>query len=174
MIWNKYDINTNPKWEWHLAVMPELKAEEREAYIRESMREYKCSRKAAEMAVDQTTKDEVYMNHYYQVNITYTTNPDKIKVAHLSIKNRKKTPIRDWRDLQQIKNDLVSPECEGVELFPKESNLVDTANQFHLWVVCDPTVSFPFGWHQGRRVTNSESLGSKQRANPAFDEEVAA
>jgi hypothetical protein len=37
--------------------------------------------------------------------------------------------VHDWRDLQRIKNQLVGPECEAVELYPAESRKVDTANQ---------------------------------------------
>lgn len=170
MIWNKYDTTTNPKWAWSEAFIPKMSEQEKELQIQSSIETLGCSRKEAEIALDFTLRDEIWMNHYYQVNITYTPNPDKIKVAHLSIKNRKKTQIRDWRDLQQIKNDLVGPEFEGVEVFPKESNLVDTANQFHLWVVCDSEFCFPFGWHQGRKVTNMEDNGSRQRPNAAYEE----
>jgi hypothetical protein len=64
----------------------------------------------------------------------------------LSIKRVDRDPVRDWRDLQAIKNALIGPECEAVELFPAESRLVDTANQYHLFAINDPTYRFPFGF----------------------------
>ena len=35
---------------------------------------------------------------------------------------------------QEIKNQLVSPDCEAVEIYPNEDRLIDTANQYHLFV----------------------------------------
>jgi len=55
-------------------------------------------------------------------------------LKHLSIKRNDREVIHDWRDLQEIKNMLVGKECEGIEIYPAESRLVDTANQYHLWV----------------------------------------
>lgn len=71
---------------------------------------------------------------------------------HLSIKPLSKERVSRWRDYQRIKNELVGPEHEAVELFPAESRLVDTADQYHLWVAADPTFRFPFGFHEGRFV----------------------
>jgi hypothetical protein len=79
----------------------------------------------------------VYLSKTYQVEKNFVT----IMGAdgwHLSIKRRDKKPIHDWRDLQEIKNDLIGPENEGIEIYPAESRKVDTANQFHLWVMADP------------------------------------
>lgn len=55
-------------------------------------------------------------------------------IFHLSIKRNDKLPIREWRDLQRIKNEVIGPEAEAIEVFPAESRKVDTANQYHLWV----------------------------------------
>jgi hypothetical protein len=67
---------------------------------------------------------------------------------HLNIARCDGEPCTSWRDFQEIKNELVGPENEGVELFPAESRLVDTANQYHLWVMADPGYRFPFGYHR--------------------------
>jgi hypothetical protein len=40
-----------------------------------------------------------------------------------------------WYDMQRIKNELFGPERVAVEVFPKESRLVDQANMWHLWVL---------------------------------------
>jgi hypothetical protein len=42
-------------------------------------------------------------------------------------------PRHDWRDFQRIKNDLVGPEWEAVELYPAESRLMDPSNYYSLW-----------------------------------------
>jgi len=106
---------------------------------------------------------QVYMNNKYQVAVRAMETPSGLMV-HLSIKRRDKLPIHDWRDIQRIKNELVGPEAEGMELYPAESRLCDSANQFHCWVF--PEAVFPFGFHEGRLVTEAESGGSKQRPFP--------
>jgi len=101
---------------------------------------------------------EIWKNDQYQVNVIRENG-----WVHLSIKRIDKEPITDWRHKQQIKNQLVGEECEGVELYPAESRLVDTANQFHLWCLADPTKGFPIGFGGGRYVTSEQGGGSKQR-----------
>jgi hypothetical protein len=75
---------------------------------------------------------------------------------HLSIKPLTKDRRSRWRDYQRIKNELVGPEHEAVELFPAESRLVDTADQYHLWVATDPAYRFPFGYLNGRVVSDED------------------
>lgn len=102
---------------------------------------------------DEIYGGEVFLNETYQVSM----RERQPGLVHLSIKRVDRQPIFDWRDMQQIKNQLVGSECEGVQLFPAESRLVDTSNQYHLWVAKDPKFRFPFGFN-GRFVTN-DSLG---------------
>lgn len=83
-------------------------------------------------------------------------------VIYLSIKRLDQQPIRNWRDLQRIKNELVGPENEAVEMFPAESRLLDTANQYHLWVCSDPTFCLPFGFNDGRHVLDNVGGGEGQ------------
>jgi hypothetical protein len=52
--------------------------------------------------------------------------------------------VRDWRHLQQIKNEMCGAEREGCEVFPAESRLMDWANQAHIWVLPEGE-RFPFG-----------------------------
>ena len=64
----------------------------------------------------------------------------------LSIRaNNGMTVERDWRDYQAIKNDLVSPDRQAIEIYPKESKLVDTVNVFHLWVLPED-IEIPVGY----------------------------
>ena len=64
----------------------------------------------------------------------------------LSIKRRDKEIIHDWRELQTIKNMIVGDEHEGFEVYPAESRLVDTANQYHLWVFENESTRLPVGF----------------------------
>lgn len=72
----------------------------------------------------------------------------------LSVKHNDRRAIRDWRHLQRIKNELAGKEREGIDIFPPESQLVDTANQYHIWVLPEGQ-STPFTWRQGRIVADS-------------------
>ncbi len=82
----------------------------------------------------QAPEDAVYLNSIYQVNVRRVDAPGwPCGVIHLSIKTRDKRPLHDWRDLQRIKNEIVGPEHEAVELYPAESRLVDTSNQYQ-WI----------------------------------------
>lgn len=126
----------------------------------------RCSFDEAQRIATVHRKERVFLNDRYQVNVRETEFPGVGPMAHLSIKRRDKEPIHDWRDLQEIKNALVGPECEGVELYPAESRLIDEANQFHLFVFTDPKIRFPIGSTGGRRVAGPEeaaAIGAKQR-----------
>ena len=165
MSWNKYDIKTNPKWEWVKTELNPLTEEEMEDFVTSSIeRDPRVTREEVEETMKDVYNDEIWVNGYYQVNLrehkTIGSVPDMV---HVSIKTLKKQPVRDWRDFQQIKNDLIGPECEAVELYPAESRLIDTANQYHLWAIPKGGGLFPWGWHGGRAVHSEESPGSKQR-----------
>lgn len=106
--------------------------------------------------------EKMFMNNRYVVIVRYVGwyagTPGQW--WHLSIRRQDRAPVRDWRDLQRIKNELVDPEAEAIELFPAESRLQDTANQFHLHVVMG--WAFPYGaW--ARRVSEGGYQGSHQR-----------
>jgi hypothetical protein len=109
----------------------------------------------------------------YQVQVTFgeetpevadtVKRPNFPELVWLSIKRIDKDTIHDWRHLQEIKNMIVGPEHEAVELYPAEARLVDSANQYHLWVLRDPKVRFPFGFDT-RFVQGDEIVGnSRQR-----------
>lgn len=110
---------------------------------------------------DETNESECWVNGAYQVFKRRCG-----AVIHLSIRRLDRAPCRDWRDFQRIKNELVGPEHEGVELYPAESRLVDTANQFHLWVLAKEGERIEVGFNDGRVVSDDVSFapGAKQRA----------
>lgn len=90
--------------------------------------------------------DAIFLNDIYQVNVRRMIVEGMGRCVHLSIKRRDRQPVTDWRDIQWIKNQLVGPEVEAVQLFPAESRLVDTSNQFHIF--CFPDIRFPFGFDE--------------------------
>lgn len=104
----------------------------------------------------------MYMNSRYTVSIFH---PDGHDVWHLSIKRNDGAAVRDWRDFQRIKNELLGDEYEACELYPAESRLVDGANQFHLWAI---NGQFPFGFAE-RLVSEDNNDGVQQRD---FDPDV--
>ena len=136
--------------------------------IAEYMEQHGLDRKAAKRFYNEMQNDEIWINDLYQVNIHRNT-PNQtfgagVVVDHLSIKRRDKQPIHDWRDLQTIKNLLCGPEREAIEVYPAESRLVDTANQYHLWVIPTGEV-VGVGWHV-RMVGNAADaakIGAVQR-----------
>lgn len=79
----------------------------------------------------------------------------------LSIRSEDNTAQHDWRHFQRIKNELVGPEAEAIEIYPAESRLVDTSNQFHLWCL-PPGTKIPFGFGE-RLVSEAELATTKQR-----------
>lgn len=119
---------------------------------------------AVRASIADLANDELWKNDRYQVNLRKIIGNGSLPtLVHLSIRRIDRKPVRDWRDMQRIKNQLVGPENEGIELFPAESRLVDTANSFHIWVVDDPTFKFPFGFHEGRYVQSENIGGGQQR-----------
>lgn len=105
---------------------------------------FNLSAEEAEIQVQKSLEGKVYKNDIYTVLVREHKNPGMPEMIWLSIKRNDRETIHDWRDLQKIKNMLVGEENEGAELYPAESRLVDSANQYHLWVLKDPTIKFPF------------------------------
>lgn len=126
--------------------------------IEAAMKLWGCDEADAKRRLDQEgekTKTEYWVNDLYQVSVSYYDD----HLVQLNIRRRDGAPcLRDWRHFQQIKNELVGEECEGVELYPAESRLVDTSNKYHLWCIKDPTFRFPVGWND-RDVVEQEVKG---------------
>lgn len=115
---------------------------------------------------------KVFRNNLYQVIVrSLMPKGDCVEqlpeMIWLSIKSIDQSATHDWRHFQRIKNELVGPECEGVELYPAESRMVDTSNQYHLFVMKDSKMTFPFGFRERLVLDDGEicqSLGAKQRS----------
>lgn len=102
-----------------------------------------------------------FMNNLYQVEMAEHTTVFG-EVIWLSIVRRDRSATHDWRHLQRIKNELCGPEREAIELYPAESRLVDTNNQYHLFVLPEGQC-IPIGYAE-RDVSNRvEGTSHKQR-----------
>jgi hypothetical protein len=114
----------------------------------------------------------VFKNDTYQVWVRKIQAGLFGDVGWLSIKRLDRQPIRDWRDLQRIKNEICGPECEGVELYPAESRLVDTSNQYHLFVF-QPGVRLPFGFNERlvMEAKGKDPLIARAEQRPWSDED---
>lgn len=101
--------------------------------------------------------DRLFGNGWWTVTVTIM-DPEAGMAGplHLSIHDRPRSVRHDWREFQRVKNELLGPEREAVELYPAESRLVDTANEYHLWVL-EAGTQWPFGFTQ--RLTDDDEIG---------------
>jgi hypothetical protein len=100
---------------------------------------------ASRRALDEEARNTTYWRNdlYHVARRVFPESP----LVQLNIRRRDGRPIfRDWRHFQAIKNQLVGEECEGIELYPAESRLVDTSNKYHLWCHTDSRFRFPVGF----------------------------
>lgn len=120
-------------------------------------------------------KDQIFLNSRYQVHVRRLPGKDTgdgtgwPEMIHLSIRrlDRERPGKERYRDFLRIKNELVGPDHEAVELYPAMSRNVDTANQYHLFVLADPKLAFPFGFRDG--CMSTDSIGGSKNAE--FEED---
>jgi hypothetical protein len=103
--------------------------------------------------VAQEPPTEIWRNDTYEVFVFEAES----EATHLSIKRYDRAAIRNWRHLQQIKNEVCGEEQEAVEIFPRESRLADNANQLHLWVLPSGE-QVPFGFSHGMVTIDPEEV----------------
>lgn len=75
-------------------------------------------------------------------------------VKHLMIVRCDGEQIKSWECLQRIKNEVLGYEVEAMEIFPKNSQLVNNSNMRHLWCLA---FDLPFGY-KFRATTKEEVL----------------
>jgi hypothetical protein len=81
--------------------------------------------------IDTSGRAVCYQNEHYAVAVY----EPKDGITHMSVQRLDGTPARDWRDLQNIKNELVHPERSAIEVYPPESCVVDLSNTTHIYVL---------------------------------------
>jgi hypothetical protein len=128
-----------------------------------------ATKKDADQMYRDSKKQETHVNDTYLVQIDrdceHGFGPKNCPggMFELTIRRLDRGPMHDWRHVQQIKNEIVGKENEMVELYPAESRLRDSANQYWFYGFNDPKVCFPFGM-LGRFVDDGNDFGpSRQR-----------
>ncbi|WP_059048705.1 DUF7694 domain-containing protein [Paenibacillus senegalimassiliensis] len=86
--------------------------------------------------------DRAYTDGEYAV-MSRVVETEWGQVVHACIRNAENTDI-PWAEKQRIKNELLGEERIALEVFPKNSELVDQANMYHLWVL-PAGMKLPFG-----------------------------
>jgi hypothetical protein len=112
--------------------------------------------------------DEVWANDTYQVTVRrHEKDPvfgSRGGMIQLGINALDGTARHDWREFQAIKNQLAGSECEGFELYPAESRLMDPSNYYSLW--CFPGLTKIRVGKPDRRVFDADEAYAPQRALP--------
>lgn len=90
---------------------------------------------------------EVWKNNLYIVQVV-SERTAWGQVDRLLVRRNDAQPIRSWSDMQRIKNELRGPERVAIEVYPPESELVDSAHIYHLWVLPEG-FSLPFRLERG-------------------------
>lgn len=134
------------------------------ALVDQTMRDYSCDENRARVLLDAYQKTcRMFRNDLYQVQVRQL---DGGGLFHLNIRRLDGAPIiRDWRHFQQIKNEILGPECEAVELYPAESRKVDTSNKYHLWGYADPAKRWTVGFDE-RNVSYEDHVDHGMRQRP--------
>lgn len=110
--------------------------------------------------------DEVWVNDRYQALVKYlqfkehTGEPAGAEgMVQLSIHSHDRGPVRNWRHLQQIKNEVCGELRTAVEIFPPENLLTDTSNEYHLWVYPEG-FDLGFGLNESAVVSDDETVAA--------------
>ena len=110
--------------------------------VEEAMAAAGCSEDEAKAHIEWRKAQTVWVNNLYQVNVEYMRESQ----AHVIIRRLDRQPIHNWTHFQEIKNQVLGKECEAVEIYPKESRLVDAKHHYHLWGFRRPEGSFNIGF----------------------------
>ena len=110
--------------------------------------------------------DEIWINDVYNVTIRRHKKDPVFGtfggMIQLGISTFDGTARHDWREFQQVKNQLAGPECEAFELYPAESRLMDPSNYYTLW--CFPGVKRLKIGRDERYVLDAHEAFAPQRA----------
>ena len=118
--------------------------------------------------------DETWGNARYTVSV-HLLDGKRDGFVEIAVHNHNRTPHVPWRHLQQIKNEVVGPDREAVQLFPAEDRLLDTANEY--WIYVYPTGDAPMrkrgvkiGMDRGRTVSYEMPTGfGRSRQTPEME-----
>lgn len=85
----------------------------------------------------------VYTNSIYAVFVAEHATEWGL-VRQLMVRRFDEAPIRSWSDMQRIKNEIAGEDATGVEVYPAQDAVHDSANMYHIWIL-PSSVRLPFG-----------------------------
>jgi hypothetical protein len=113
--------------------------------------------------------DEIWGSGLYTCIVRYGeasgVKSDRSGLLWLSIHRRDRKPLRDWRHFQAIKNEVAGSDRVALEIYPSEANLVDTSNEYHLWVLPVGMEDLGFGFVKGGLVMTPEEVAAANEAD---------
>lgn len=130
----------------------------------------------AEESYQYQKRSEKWENSKYKVTFDKQCDhvhpdwPKGLKCWYISFSMKDGGHLLDWREIQEIKNQVVGEEHEAVMLFPKDSRCMDTANQFHLYIIGDKDQEFPIGWQCPKAI--SDDVGESNCKQRKLEEEI--
>lgn len=132
----------------------------------EGWRDFISHMEADRIRIWQNNRFQVHWHSPEMVRMAGMVGEDWPDIVWLSIRRRDRSTVKDWRDLQRIKNEIVGHKHEAVELYPMTKRLVDSSNQYHLWVLATPEACFPIGYRKRDVLTDpaeARAIGALQR-----------
>lgn len=88
--------------------------------------------------------NEIYRNNYYFLFVWYNIPTTKGEATKVLIRANDHKPIKNhWREIQNIKNEIFGKEKIAIEYYPPESDLVDMANIYWIWIFPDGVLPTP-------------------------------
>ena len=166
---NKYE---SKEWKWEeIAYKPDAELDEKVIDNMVNSSGLTRSQAREQLKLYKNEPKRHFQNSYYKVTVrdmpgdsgVFLSVFPRLVVRHLSVTHIDGGTGRDWRDYQQIKNDLIGKECEAVELYPADSRLVDSADSFHLWGVTDEKFRFPVGFGESLVSDCNREVGTQRK-----------
>lgn len=78
--------------------------------------------------------DFVFQNNRYIVQVFLGERRKNRTYDKAMIRRSDAKPIDSWSDLQRVKNEIFGPEIEAIQFFPPQSELIDDANLYWLFI----------------------------------------
>ena len=79
-----------------------------------------------------------WVNDTYVVDVGSARLFDKAALWLMIARHDRGKILRDWQHFQNIKNDIAGPDCEAIEIYPRQSGVVDKGNEYHLFAFRNP------------------------------------
>lgn len=82
-------------------------------------------------------------NHYCVMIFDGHLTSHKTTAIKVMIQRHDDAPIHQWSELQHIKNVIFGKETVAIEYYPKQSELIDMANIYWLWIYPEGVLPVP-------------------------------